>query len=130
MPAMFRKTSFSTTRTFLPLTLLGAVALTCLQGAAFAASVPMEATSRTAQVPLSGLNLASPADVAQLDARIRNAARTVCAPADHRDLRAMSDRPACEATAIKRATAKRDVLVARAQAEQLAARSQQSPTTN
>jgi UrcA family protein len=130
MPTLFRKASFSRTRTVMPLALLGVVALTCLQGAAFAASVPMEATSRTAQVPLSGLNLASPADVAQLDVRIRTAARTVCAPADSRDLRAISDRPACEATAIKRATAKRDVLVARAQAEQLAARSQQAPTTN
>jgi UrcA family protein len=130
MPAIFRKTSLSTTRASLPIALFGAVALTCLQGPAFAASVPMEATSRTAQVPLSGLNLASPADVAKLDVRIRTAARTVCAPADYRDLRAISDRPACEATAIKRATAKRDVLVARAQAEQLAARSQQLPTTN
>lgn len=130
MPAPFRNTSFSTTRTFMPLALLAAVAMTCLQGAAFAGGVPMEATPRTAQVPLSGLNLSNPADVEQLDARIRTAAQTVCAPADYRDLRAMSDRPACEATAIKRATAKRDVLVARAQAEQLAARSQPAPATN
>jgi UrcA family protein len=130
MPAPSRKTSFSTTRTFMPLALLAAVAMTCLQGAAFAGGVPMEPTSRTAQVPLSGLNLSNPADVEQLDARIRTAAQTVCAPSNYRDLRAMSDRPACEATAIKRATAKRDVLVARAQAEQLAARSQPAATTN
>ena len=79
---------------------------------------------------MSGLNLANPAVVAQLDARIRAAARQVCAPADYRDLRAMADRATCEKTAYSRATAKRDVLVARAQAEQLAARAQPADTAN
>jgi UrcA family protein len=122
--------AYTPSRTFMPLALIAAVAMTCLQGAAFAGTVPMEATNRTIEVPLAGLNLASPADVEQLDARIRSAARTVCTPENHRDLRAMADRPACEATAINRASARRDVFVARAQSEQLAARSQMVPGTN
>lgn len=129
MPAIFRKPA-APGRTFMPLALLAAVAMTLLQGAAFATSVPMESNARTVQVPVSGLNLANPADVAQLDKRIRSAARTVCAPVDYRDLRAASDRPACEATAIGRASSRRDVLVARAQSEQLAARNQPVPATN
>ena len=115
---------------FMPLALVAAIAMTCLQGAEFAGGVPMESNARSVEVPLSGLNLASPADVERLDARLRTAARTVCAPQDHRDLQGMSDRAACEKTALQRATARRDVLVARAQAEQLAARGRVAPATN
>lgn len=122
--------AFSTTRTFMPLALLAAVAMTCLQGAAFAGTVPMDATHRTVQVPIGELNLANPAGVAKLDARLRAAARQVCAPEDSRDLRAIADRASCERAAIARATAKRDVLVARAQAEQLASRGQPADSTN
>jgi|SRR5512146_581503 UrcA family protein len=122
--------AFSRTRTFMPLALLAAVAMTCLQGAAFAGTVPMEATHRTVQVPIGELNLANPDGVAKLDARLRAAAKKVCAPEDYRDLRAVADRSSCERTALQRATAKRDVLVARAQAEQLAARAAPAATTN
>lgn len=122
--------AFSSTRTFMPLALLAAVAMTCLQGAAFAGTVPMDATHRTVQVPIGELNLASPAGVARLDARLRAAARQVCAPQDSRDMRAIADRASCEREALARATAKRDVLVARAQAEQLAARAQPAGSTN
>lgn len=122
--------AYSSTRTFMPLALLAAVAMTCLQGAAFAGTVPMEATNRTIEVDVSGLNLANPAVVAKLDERLRAAARRVCAPSDYRDLRAMADRAACEKTAYSRAMAKRDVLVARAQAEQLASRAAPADTAN
>jgi UrcA family protein len=104
--------------------------MTCLQGAAFAGTVPMAATHRTLQVSVGELDLANPAGVARLDARIRAAAKQVCAPENYRDLRAMADRTSCERTALERATAKRDVLVARAQAEQLASRAQPAATTN
>jgi UrcA family protein len=122
--------AFSSTRTFMPLALLAAVAMTCLQGAAFAAEVPMESTHRTMKVSISDLNLANPAGVAELDSRLRVAAKRVCAPANYRDLRALADRAPCERTAMERAGAKRDVLVARAQAEQLASRSQPAATIN
>ena len=122
--------AFSSTRTFMPLALLAAVAMTCLQGAAFAGTVPMEATHRTVQVPIGELNLANPAGVAKLDARLRAAAKKVCAPEDYRDLRAMADRASCEKTALERAAARRDVLVARAQAEQLASRAAPAASTN
>jgi UrcA family protein len=122
--------AFSSTRTFMPLALLAAVAMTCLQGAAFAGAVPMEATHRTVEVPVGALNLANPAGAAVLDTRLRAAARQVCAPEDHRDLRAIADRAACERTALSRAQAKRDVLVARAQAEQLASRAQPAGATD
>jgi UrcA family protein len=122
--------AFSSTRTFMPLALLAAVAMTCLQGAAFAGTVPMEPSSRTVQVDVRGLDLANPSVVAKLDQRLRTAARQVCAPEDHRDLRARADRAACERTALSRATARRDVLVARAEAEQLAARAQPDKTAN
>ncbi len=120
--------AFSGTRTFMPLALLAAVAMTCLQGAAFAAEAPMGATNRTAKVPVGDLNLANPAGVAALDARLRAAAKRVCAPQVYRDLAAMADRATCERNAMERAGARRDVLVARAQAEQLAAQTQQAAT--
>lgn len=122
--------AYSSTRTFMPLALLAAVAMTCLQGAAFAGPVPMEATHRTVKVPVGELNLANPDGVARLDARLRAAAKQVCSPADYRDLRAMADRASCQRIALERANAKRDVLVARAQAEQLASRAQPSANTN
>jgi UrcA family protein len=90
----------------------------------------MEATHRTVQVPVGALNLANPAGAAKLDARLRAAAKQVCAPEDYRDLRAVADRAACERTALNRALAKRDVLVARAQAEQLASRAEPAGSTN
>ena len=115
---MFAK---SNSRTIMPLALLAAVAMTCLQGAAFAGVVPQEFNGKTVKISVAGLNLASPDAQAQLDARIQRAVRNVCAPADYRDLRAMADRPACEKAAYSSASARRDVLVARAQSEQLAA---------
>jgi UrcA family protein len=121
---------FAPTRTFMPLALLAAVAVTCLQGAAFAGAVPMEPTQRTVSVPVAGLNLASPEAQANLDATLKRAARQVCAPADYRDLRAVADRAACEKTALATAKARRDVLVARAQAEQMASRVSLVPATN
>lgn len=123
--------AFSRTRTFMPLALLAAVAMTCLQGAAFAGTVPMEPVNRTVQLSTAGLNLASPEAQAKVDATIRRAVRTVCAPVDARDLRAFADRPACERAALASARAKRDLLVARAQAEQMAARTEKTePATN
>jgi UrcA family protein len=118
------------TRTFMPMALLAAVAMTCLQGAAFAGAVPMEANHRTAMVDASDLNLADPTHVAKLDDRIERAADKVCKPSDFRDLKGMSERPACKRTAIAAAASKRDVLVARAQSEQLAARQAAEPNTN
>lgn len=116
--------ALSRTRTIMPLALIAAVAMTCLQGAAFA-GVPMEANHRTTEVSVTGLNLANPADVARLDTKIQRAARAVCKPEDARDLLAASKRSGCESAAITAASSKRDVLVARAQSEQLAARAQQ-----
>ena len=48
---------------------------------------------------------------------------------DESDLRAMADRPACEKAAYSSASARRDVLVARAQSEQLAASAVQREAT-
>lgn len=121
---------FTATRTFMPLALLAAVVVTCLQGAAFAGGVPMEPTTRTVSVPVGGLNLASPEAQDRLDATLRRAARQVCAPQDYRDLRAVADRAACEKAAFATARARRDVLVAQAQAGQLASRVTVEPATN
>lgn len=112
----------SKSRTFMPLALLAAIAMTCLQGAAFAGEVPMAPTTKTVSIQVAGLNLASPDAQAKVDEQIRRAARTVCGPENYRDLQAMAERPACEKAAITSASAKRDMLVARAQAEQLAGR--------
>lgn len=126
MPA----TNFSSrSRTLMPLALLAAVAMTCLQGAAFAGAVPMVANGRTITIDTSDLNLANPAVVAGLNEQIKRAARTVCQPDDFRDLEAMANRAACQRTAISNAHAKRDVLVARAEAEQLALRDASTATT-
>ena len=112
----------SKSRTFMPLALLAAIAMTCLQGAAFAGEVPMEPAAKSVFIQTAGLNLASPDAQAKVDEQIRRAARTVCGPENYRDLRALAERPACEKAAITSASAKRDMLVARAQAEQLAGR--------
>lgn len=105
---------------FAPMALVAAVGLTFLQTAAFAGT-PMQPTHRTVSVQTADLNLANPADVARLDARIANAARTVCTPADWRSLREVADRPACVKAAVAAATERKVQLVARAQTEQLAA---------
>jgi UrcA family protein len=128
MPA----TNFSTcSRTLVPLALLAAVAMTCLQGAAFAGTVPMDANDRSVSIRTAGLDLADPATLRALDARIDRAARQVCKPVDGRDLQAMGNRAACERAARTGASARRDQLVARAQAGQLAARGETAPgTTN
>lgn len=120
----------SRSRTLMPLALLAAVAMTCLQGAAFAGAVPMEANGRTVTIDTSGMNLSNPAEVAELNDRIKRAARTVCTPENGRDLEAMANRAACQRVALGNASAKRDVLVARAQAEQLAQRSPAEPGAN
>ena len=52
---MFAK---SNSRTIMPLALLAAVAMTCLQGAAFAGTVPLEANGRMETISVTGLNLA------------------------------------------------------------------------
>ncbi len=116
MPAL------SKSRTIMPLALLAAVAMTCLQGAAFAGTMPVEGEFRTAKVSTTGLNLANPSHVAVLDERIGRAARSVCSPDNGRDLYSVSQRASCINAAMAGATAKRDVLVARAQSEQMAAR--------
>lgn len=118
--------TFSRSRTLMPMALLAAVAMTCLQGAAFAGAAPMEAAPRTIEVTTAGLNLARSADVAVLDARIKRAARTVCEPADWRSLKQAAASARCEKVAISGAQAQRDVLVARAETQQMAARQQQS----
>lgn len=113
----------SGTRTIMPLALIAAVAMTCLQGAAFAGEVPMVADHRTATVSVRDLDLADATHVSELDARIRRAANQACAP-EHRDLKGISERPACVRAAIAAATVKRDILVARAKSDQLATRAQ------
>ncbi len=118
------------TRTFVPMAALAAVAMTFLQTAAFAGDVPMVATHRTAEVNAAGLNLANPADLALLDKRLQAAAKTVCAPTDYRDLRQLSDRASCQKAAIAAASARRDVLVARAQSDQLASNQRAPAGTN
>lgn len=102
-----------------PLALAAAIGLTFLQTAAFASPVQ----HRTVEVSAADLNLASPADVTRLDARIARAARTACQPADSRSLAALSHRAACEAEAIANATPRKEQLVALARSPQVASRS-------
>lgn len=106
-------------RTTLSLAFVAAVAMTCLQGAAFAAEAP---APRSVEIDVAGLNLASPDVQAALDARIRRAARQACNTASYRDLGAMRISAQCEADAIAAASARRDLLAARAQGDRLAAR--------
>jgi UrcA family protein len=111
---------------FAPLAFLAAVAMTCLQGAAFAGT-PIVPTGRTADVSVADLRLADPADVARLDQRIARAAERVCRPDDSRDLRAVAGRAACKRAAIAAATERRDVLVAAARSGELAGRTPARP---
>jgi UrcA family protein len=122
--------SVPTLRTLVPLAGLAVIAAAWLQAPATAGEVPMVATGRTAEVSTRDLNLANPADVAQLDARIQRAAAKVCAPENIRDLAAVADRPSCMKTAITSAAPKRDTLVARAQQSQMAARSEPGTIVN
>lgn len=102
--------------------LVAAVALTGLQGAAFAAEA-MVPNGRTLAVSTTGLDLADAGHVATLDRRIADAARRVCAVADHRDLSAVAAQARCRETAIAAAGARRDTLIAAATGrERLASR--------
>lgn len=111
--------ALSKTRTIMPLALLAAIAMTCLQGAAFAADDTLP--TRTVEVSAAGLNLADPADLARLDSRIERAARASCWTAEYRGLAGLAGREMCQKSAIASASGKRGLLVARAQSDQLAA---------
>ena len=111
---------------FAPFAFLAAVGITFLQTAAFAAPV---ATHRTVLVSVTDLNLANPADITRLDARIARAAKAACQPADWRNLKELSVRPSCESTAIAAAAPKKEQLVAMAQSAQLASRNTESGKT-
>jgi len=113
---------FSRSRTFMPMALMAAVAMTCLQGAAFAGTSPAQSDHRIAEVNSTGLNLAKSVDVDALDARIKRAARAVCVPTDWRNLKQAAASTRCQRDAIANAQAERDVMVARAEAMQMAAR--------
>ena len=105
-----------------PLALAAAIGITFLQTAAFAGPAHMPA-HRTIAVSVSDLDLANPADIGRLDARIAHAAKAACQPDDWRSLGEIAARPACEANAIASATPAKRQLVARAQSDQLASRS-------
>ncbi|MCG2841790.1 UrcA family protein [Sandaracinobacter sp. RS1-74] len=107
---------------FAPLALAAAIVITFAQTAAFAA--PADVAPRSLEVTTRGLNLANPADVAALDVRINRAARAVCNAGDWRNLKAVSERAACQATAIASAAPKKEQLVALAQSGQVASRNQ------
>ena len=111
---------------FAPLAFAAAIGLTFLQTAAFAAPAPAH---RTVQVSVADLNLANPADLTRLDARIARAARAACEPADWRSVSELSARSTCEAGAIASATPKKQQLVALAHSGQVAARSSISVNT-
>lgn len=108
---------------FAPLAFVAAVGITFLQTAAFAGPAPAGAAYRTVQVSVKDLNLANPADVTRLDARIAYAAKAACEPSDWRNVKELTLRPSCEASAIASAAPKKDRLVALAQSSQLAGRS-------
>jgi len=122
---------FTPSRTFLPLALIAAVAVTLVQGVAFAAT-PMEPNGRKTLVSVKGLDLTSPRDVAILDARLKSAARSVCSTTDMRSLSALAQRTACEEKAMAVAGKRRDTLIADAQGQSVrtAAVAPQAPTTN
>ncbi len=106
---------------FAPFAFLAAVGITFLQTAAFAAPVAAQGAQRTVLVSVKDLNLANPADVTRLDARIARAAKAACEPGDWRNLKELTMRPSCESSAIAAATPKKEKLVAMAQSAQLAA---------
>ena len=108
---------------FAPFAFIAACGITFLQTAAFAAPAPGAVTYRTVQVAVSDLNLANPADITRLDARIVRAAKFACEPADWRNLQAVSARSSCVSAAVAAAAPRKDQLVATAQSAQLASRS-------
>ncbi len=101
-------------RPLVPLALAAALAMTALQGAAFAATAPAAAT-RSVMVDARGLDLASAAGVAAFDKRIEIAARRACMPADVRNLKAQAIAAECRREAVAAARAPRDAMVARAE---------------
>lgn len=110
---------------FAPLAFIAAVGITFLQTAAFAGPV----THRVVQVSVADLNLANPADVTRLDARIAKAAKTACEPADWRAVAELSARATCTSNAIAAASPRKAQLVALAQSAQLASRSTEAGNT-
>lgn len=110
---------------FAPFAFIAAVGITFLQTAAFAGP----ATHRTVQVSVADLNLANPADVTRLDARIARAAKASCQPADWRNVAELSARTACTSSAISAASPRKAQLVALAQSAQLASRSPEAANT-
>lgn len=69
---------------------------------------------RTTYVSTAGLDLASRAGAAELDARLMRAAKAVCAP-DRSDLRELTRSSACRAQALSGARAKAATVIAAAQ---------------
>lgn len=100
-----------------PYALAAAIGITFLQTAAFAAPAPGQ---RSIEVSIADLNLANPADVTRLDSRLARAARAACEPADARNLSELSQRPACEASALAAATPRKQQLVAMSRSPQVA----------
>lgn len=97
------------------LALVGAIALTGLQTAAFAGE-PMVPNGRSITVETADLNLGSPEGQARLDRRIGVAARRVCQRAGARSLSDLTKTRACEEAALASAQPQRDELVAAAEA--------------
>lgn len=104
----------SKSRTFLPAALLAAVAATCLQFSAFAASTHTE--QRSMKVHFGDLDLTTPAGVARLDERIAIAVRSVCRPVDPRTAGASAQEAECRQVARTRAVAQRNLKVQQAMA--------------
>ena len=120
----------SAPRRIMPLAVVGAIAMTMLQGAAFASEAPAAART-TVIVSYSDLNLADPTHVAEFDRRIAKAAKRACSAQNWRDLKSMSEAPGCRAAAVANAQSKRDVVVAEAHTrQQLADRTTGTPSTN
>lgn len=112
-----------------PLSLAAALAMTALQGAAFAAAPA--APTRTISVDARGLDLTGAAGRAGLDERIETAARRACRPDDMRDLNAAAFAAACQREAVAAARGARDALVARAESgARSASRIEVLPATN
>lgn len=115
MPRLLQ--GFPPIRPLVPLALAAAVAVTALQGAAFAATPerPSAAATRSVMVDARGLDLASPAGAAVFDRRIETAARRACRPDDMRNLTARAAAAQCRREAVAAARAPRDAMVARAE---------------
>lgn len=82
---------------------LAAGALT-VAAALFAVVAPAQAApasdARVRTVSTAGINLASPAGRAELEAKLARAAKSVCTPSDIRDLRQAQQTRGCIATAL------------------------------